>query len=108
MKNDTRTPMIVTYILLAMIGSITGGLFFHIIPTENKDIVNAIVQTLLTLTVAAVTYYVGSSASSKAKDDKTTPGLIIPEPSKESASRTVATITTTTTTPQTPEPKPDA
>lgn len=64
---DTTTPKVLAYILLVIIAGTQLGLFFVAIPVLNKDAINNILQTLLTLTVAAVTYFVGSSSSSATK-----------------------------------------
>ena len=70
MVNDTMTPKVLTYALLSMLLGIEVGLFFLEVPQSNKELFNSIMQTILTLTIAAVSFYVGSSASSKAKDEK--------------------------------------
>lgn len=83
---DTTTPKVLAYVLLAIIACTEVGLFVSTMPVENKDAINNILQTLLTLTVAAVSYHVGSSSSSAtktslaAKEEAATPP-IIPSPS---------------------------
>jgi len=64
---DTITPKVLAYLLLCIIACTEMGLFFLEIPIANKDAINNILQTLLALTVAAVTYFVGSSSSSATK-----------------------------------------
>lgn len=71
-QNDTTTPKVLTYALLGALLGIEITMFFLEVPVPNKELFNNIIQTILTLTVAAVTFYVGSSASSKAKDEKPT------------------------------------
>lgn len=109
--NDTITPKIVTYMMLLIFASTIAALFVVVIPVENKDLFNAMIQTLLTLTVAAVMYYVGSSAGSKAKDDAkvdATPSAPITLPVSTTTSSTVVTKTEPVPEPVPTPPIPEA
>ena len=94
---DNTTPKVLAYVLLAMVGVTEVGLFVVQIPVANKDLINAIVQTLLTVTVAAVSYYHGSSAGVRATNEQARM-LLTPAPATEPSVTVIPPAEGTTTT----------
>jgi glucose dehydrogenase len=69
MTPSRRMAALISLLLLALFGAVLlTPMFFKDVQFEP-----ALVQTLLTLVVLAVNFYLGSSNSSQAKDDKPAP-----------------------------------
>ncbi|AWK15090.1 hypothetical protein CCS41_12395 [Candidatus Fukatsuia symbiotica] len=62
------TPALLAYLLTLGILSALYYLFIHRVPTENKELIIAIVSALSTVWIGAMAYFHGSSAGSRAKD----------------------------------------
>ena len=67
---DLKTPRYLAYAIIAIVALILAGLFFKEIPTNNKELLATVVQTVLTVLIAAGGYFWGSSSGSRAKDAK--------------------------------------
>jgi hypothetical protein len=63
------TPANLAYLLTIGVFVSLYYLFTHSVPVENKEIVNTIIGILVTVWVAAMAYYHGSSAGSRLKDE---------------------------------------
>lgn len=98
-QQDTMTPKVLAYLLVAALIGLSVGLFIWEVPTSNKEAFGTILQTLLTLAAAAVFFHVGSSSGSRNKDKP----ALDPE---GGPIRTNQTETTTTTTAMQQEAKP--
>lgn len=68
MKSET-TRAVLALITICLIALLIAGLFFVRIPTANKDMVNTALGFVAGLATAVISYYFGSSESSKQKTD---------------------------------------
>lgn len=66
--NKDSTPQYLAYILTGLVFVVFLFVLMHQIPSENRNLVYAMVSSLTTVWIAAMAYYHGSSSGSKQKD----------------------------------------
>lgn len=62
------TPIILAYVLTMGVFLSLLFLFLYGIPEENREIIYSIISSMMTIWVAAMSYYFGSSAGSRTKE----------------------------------------
>lgn len=67
---DTSTPKLLAIMIFIIVTFAGAGLFLLEIPTENKDTLYMLIQSLLMAMSAAGGFYWGSSLGSRTKDMK--------------------------------------
>ena len=75
---DTSTPRILAFIIFAVIAGIVVGLFLRDIPSNNKDMLMTVVQSLLIVLTGAAGFYWGSSVSSQSRQPSTPAAMVPP------------------------------
>jgi hypothetical protein len=68
MTSDTSTPKLLAIMIFLIVALTEVGLFFVTVPTDNKESLNTLIQSLLMVMVAAASFYWGSSVGSRQKD----------------------------------------
>ena len=83
MNVDFTTPRVLAYAIFAIVACLLAALFVVPIPAPNKEMLGTVIQTLLTILVAAAGFYWGSSLGSREKDTKGE--VVAPNPASTAA-----------------------
>ena len=67
-SHPSYTPAIITYTVLGLFCAALVLSYYVKVPTENRDVANAMIEVLKLLNVTAFGFWLGSSSSSHAKD----------------------------------------